>query len=256
MVSESSSQRLKGVRLLVTRPAHQSEEILTRLRTLGAQAVGFPTIEIFELTAGDSLIKRMDEYALAIFISGNAVHYGFMALARVGVPYTDLPPVVAIGRGTAKLLESKGVANVQCPEHPSSDSLLQMPVVKSLEPSKKVILFRGLGGKEVIAVGLRACELEVYYAEVYERCKPASATLSFADFAPDLILMTSRDGLQNLYDLTDSRFRAQLLKTPILLGSQSMLDLYEKLGFQQDAVIAKSPLDDDMVDAVLEWGKR
>ncbi len=245
------------LRVLTTRPAHQCAALLARLRTLGADAANFPTIEITDLACDNEMLKRVGEYDLAIFISANAVVHGLAALARVGVSPAGLPAVAAIGRSTAALLETEGVSRVTHPAQPSSASLLKTRAVQALAPASRVIVFRGRGGKEAIAAGLRARDCVVDYAQVYERRKPVSASLSFADAPPpDLILVTSRDGLQNLYDLTEAASRARLLQTRIVIGSESMLDLHRALGFQQDAVIAASPLDDDMAAAVVAQRKR
>ncbi len=239
---------LRGLRVLTTRPAHQSAGILAQLRALGADADNFPTIEIVSLAADDERLRRIGEYDLAIFISGNAVAYGLAALARVGAARTALPPAVAVGRGTAALLAAAGVAGAAYPAQPSSEALLEVPVVKALAPASKVIVFRGRGGKEVIAAGLRARGIAVDYAQVYARRKPL-ASLSLAE-PRDLILVTSRDGLRNLYELTEAASRARLLQTRIVLGSRSMLDLHRELRFERDPICAASPLDDDMTAAV------
>ena len=247
---------LRGVRILTTRPANQSSGILAKLRAHEAEVRNFPTIEIIGRTNADTLLADVAGYDLAIFISANAVEQGFAALKRVGIPHTSLPSVIAIGRGTARLLELQGVSDVTWPSEPSSASLLQMPAVRAFGLSAKVILFRGVGGKELIAGGLRARGIEVHYAEVYERRRPRALKLSFADFYPDVILVTSRDGLQNLYAMIENEARDSLLRVPALLGSRSMLDLHKKLGFRQRAEVAASPLDDDMAAAVLAWNRQ
>ena len=258
--SHEPAASLHGVRILTTRPANQSGGILRKLRARGAEVRNFPTIEIVERTDADALLAKIAGniagYDLAIFISANAVEYGFAALKRAKVAHTSLPPVVAIGRTTAGLLRLQGVADVTWPPEPSSASLLRMPAVRGLGPSSRALLFRGVGGKELIADGLRTRGIEVRYAEVYERRRPTALKLSFTDFCPDLILVTSRDGLRNLHAMVEDKARDRLLRTPVLLGSRSMLDLHEKLGFRQRAEVAASPLDDDMTAATLAWNRQ
>ena len=253
-----TDQPLRGIRVLTTRPAHQSAELLAGLRALGAEADNLPTIEIMRITANKAQLQRVAGYHLVIFISGNAVSYGLAALADVGLPHENLPPAVAIGRSTARQLEQAGVAEVAYPAQPNSEAVCEMPVVKALPRAGKVLVFRGRGGKEVLARSLRARDLTVDYVEVYERRKPLeSAANSFATAfsasAPDLILVTSRDSLQNLYRLTNAEQRRLLLHTQIVIGSPSMSDLHSELGFDKPPVIAASPLNDDMVRAAKEW---
>ena len=246
-----TARPLEGLRVLTTRPAHQSAALLARLRELGATADNFPTIEIVGIAIAADMLKRIGEYNLAIFISGNAVEYGLAALTKVGRAPTDLPGVVAVGRTTAALLESHGVSGVSFPAQPSSEALLKTPAVEALAPSSKVVIFRGRGGKEVIATGLRARGISVDYAQVYERRRPGSVQLSLVPPFPDLVVTTSRDGLQNLCGLTDAASREPLLRTTIVLGSRSMLGLHRELGFEKEPIVAASPLDDDVVKAIL-----
>ena len=253
-MAERATGPLRGLRILTTRPARQGAGILGRLRSLGATADNFPTIEIVERTGDDARLERIGEYELAIFISANAVVCGFAALARVGASCPDLPPTVAIGRSTAELLKARGVGDVSYPRQPNSEALLETSAVRALAPASRVIVFRGRGGREAIAAGLRGRGLTVDYAEVYERIKPR-ASLSFTE-PRDLVLVTSNDALSNLYELTETASRACLLRTQLILGSRSMLVLHRRLGFERAAVCAASPLDDDMVAAVKAWYRR
>ena len=253
-VAEQTTRPLHGLRVLATRPAHQSAGILTRLRAFGAAADNFPTIEIVNRTDDDARLGNIGEYDLAIFISGNAVAYGLAALKRAGASPADLPPVAAVGRGTAELLKSEKVEKVFYPPQPTSEALLEVPAVKALAPVSRVIVFRGRGGREVIAAGLRERGMTVDYVEVYERVKP-QASLTLAK-PYGLIFATSHDGLRNLHELTEAASRKCLLQTQIVLGSRSMLDLHRKLGFEHDPVCAVSPLDDDMIAAVMAWHRR
>ena len=255
-LADDAQKPLQGLRVLATRPAHQSAALLARLNALGAIADNFPTIEVIAVDPAGDVLERVGDYDLAIFISANAVVHGLAALARTGVALSGLPPVAAVGRTTAQLLEAEGVSGVAYPPTPSSEALLETSAVKALSAPGKVVIFRGRGGKEVLAVGLRTRGLAVDYAEVYERRKPAAVSLSFTDPLPDLILVTSRDGLQNLYEMTEEASRPRLLETPVVLGSRAMLALYRRLGFQRDAVVAQSPLDADVIAAVTAWRRR
>ena len=69
---------LQGRRILVTRPAAQAGRLAELISAQGGEPVLFPLLEIGP--AVDPLplqqaIARLDKYALAVFISPNAVDY-------------------------------------------------------------------------------------------------------------------------------------------------------------------------------------
>ena len=100
---------------------------------------------------------------------------------------------------------------------------------------------------------MRTRRITPYYAEVYRRLKPSGISLSLADTQPDLIMVTSTDSLQNLFALTITADRERLLNTPIIIGSKTMTQLYNALGFKQAPIVADSPLDNDMATAAQVW---
>src|ERR1700684_1576188 len=97
-----SSLPLSGRRVLVTRAAHQAGKLSESLRTLGAEAVEVPVLEICPPTSFDPLdqaMRQLDHYDWLILTSANTV----MALEnrarelgiRLAVP--SLLKVAAVG---------------------------------------------------------------------------------------------------------------------------------------------------------------
>ena len=241
--------------VLVTRPQHQAADLLTHLTNCHFKAMHFPVITIEDTHHSEqnlAVMEQINTFNLAIFISQNAVTYG-LRLLNTTQQLRHLPPVATIGRSTCALLEANGITVTACPSVPNSKALLDTPSVKNLPASSKVIIFRGIGGKETLAETLRARRITPYYAEVYRRLKPSGISLSLADTQPDLIMVTSADSLQNLFTLTITADRERLLNTPIIIGSKTMTQLYNALGFKQAPIVADSPLDNDMATAAQIW---
>ncbi len=86
-----SDHSLAGLRVLVTRARHQSAGLVTLIEQHGGTAIRFPVIEI--LPARDprtarAAMARLDDFALVIFVSPNAVEHGLAMLDTAHVAQT------------------------------------------------------------------------------------------------------------------------------------------------------------------------
>lgn len=103
------SKPLYGVRIMVTRPADQAQEMYRTLRELGAEVLAYPTITTAELDApeiwqrfrGISADRRW-----LVFTSENGVRYFFRQFARYAgdIRGLGLFKIAAVGYGTAEAL--------------------------------------------------------------------------------------------------------------------------------------------------------
>lgn len=197
---QASDQALAGKRILVTRPAEQAAKLAALISQAGGEAVVFPAIEIVEPTntqALAALVNTLHQFDFAIFISPTAVSRAFLHI-------TDWPPelhAAAIGSGSAKALRQAGIQQVIAPAQGNdSEALLALPEMQQVS-GKRILIFRGEDGRELLANTLRQRGAQVEYAECYRRAKPQ------ADIAPllqqhfDAVVVTSREGLQNLHDM-------------------------------------------------------
>ena len=123
------------------------------------------------------LIKAYD---WAIFLSVNAVQNGMPRLLKAGVP-PNLK-CAAIGTCTASELQSFGVIEVLTPlSHVQdgdeskirfdSESLLTVPEIINVA-GKKILIVRGVGGRDVLAETLKTRGAHVSFAECYQRINP------------------------------------------------------------------------------------
>lgn len=115
---------------------------------------------------------NLDLYDIAIFISRSAVRFGVPALQEYWPIYPAHLRWLTTGPGTARVLSDFGV-RAEYPEHHSSAGLLAMKILSEVS-GKRVIIFRGKGGRETLADELRKRLAEVDYLEVY--CRAQSLT--------------------------------------------------------------------------------
>ncbi len=103
------------MRVIVTRPRSQAGPLVARLEALGAEVVECPLIEI-ERTS-DAEIDGSG-YDWLVITSPN----GAEEIARRG---RNLPPVAAVGPGTAEALRARGIEPALVPAESSQDGLLR-----------------------------------------------------------------------------------------------------------------------------------
>jgi len=248
---------LDGIVVMVTRPAHQARPLCERIESRGGRVVCFPVLEIaaVEDTASlQGLVRRLSEFDLAVFVSANAVARGVpMVLAHGGWPPGT--QVAAVGERTAGELVRRGLSVDIRPEKGfDSESLLAVAALNNVV-GKRIVIFRGQGGRELLAETLRQRGATVDYAEVYRRVRPMATlggVLHTQPF-PHAIVITSGDGLHNLLDMADSGDRRRLLSTPLVVISHRIGDTARALGFTHPPIVARQASDEAIVEAIGDW---
>ncbi len=250
---------LKGIGVLVTRPAHQAERFCALIEAEGGRALRFPVLEILDpLDQGPllSLIDRLDEFDIAIFISANAVNKA-MNLIRAR---RDLPAhlrLAAIGKGSARELEHFGhPAEIYPKRKFDSEALLEMEEMRQVA-GKRIVIFRGEGGRELLADTLRERGAHVEYAEVYRRGRPhadvSELLRRWARGEIDVVTVTSNESLRNLFDMVGKLGQQWLRKTALVVVSERGAALARELGFEQPPIVAREAGDEVLVEAIRAW---
>lgn len=200
---------LKGMGIAVSRPVAQATKLNALIRENDGEAISFPLIDIVPLqdySVFDNTIKALETTDLAIFISSNAVQNG---MPRVLTQFGKLPTglkFAAIGPVTASELMQMGAQQVLIPKNRfDSESLLSLPEMQAMQ-DKKVMIFRGIGGREMLADTLQARGAKVTFAECYRRINPQTNCLLLARLWQNqqlhAIVVTSSEAMRNLLDMT------------------------------------------------------
>ena len=251
---------LEGLKILVTRPEHQAELLCKLIEDHGGTAIRFPVIEINKSDnqqAAEKLLNNISQYDIGIFISRNAVDW---TMKLLGDKHSALKGLClfAIGATTAEVLEKSLSRHVITNNGINSESLLEIDELSTDKISGKVIIiFRGEGGRELLATTLRERGAKVDYAEVYRRdCpehdKDVTSQLWVRD-TPDAVIVTSNNGLQNLFALLNDEQRSILLSKQLIVMGERMLDFSIGFGFANPPILAEENSDEGILKAIVKW---
>lgn len=204
-----ASEPLRGRGILVTRPRERAAGLARLIERSGGRAYLFPAIEIEDLPAPPAL-ARLHEFDLAIFISPTAVA---KSLPRVR-SWPRTLRAAAVGGGTRRELERRGMANVIAPRQGADSEALLKELEHEPLAGKSILVFRGEGGRELLGDTLRQRGAQVEYAACYRRTPPKAAA-SWKDDEIDAVTVSSSQGLANLFHALDPAFmRAKPLFVP------------------------------------------
>ena len=229
---------LAGKTIVVTRPRAQAGPLAAAIAAQGGQPLIFPLLEISPAADTQPLaaaVSRLADYSLAIFISPNAVDYAVPAILARGAWPVGLQPA-AVGQGTVKALAVYGINGCVVPsERFDSEALLALPEMAAERVAgRRVALFRGDGGRELLADTLRARGAEVDCVTCYHRSGPADgvAPLLAAWRAGrlDALTVSSSEGLRYLVELLDAEGRAWLQNTPVFVPHARIAENARALG--------------------------
>lgn len=248
---------LSGRHVVVTRPAGQAAHFATALSDAGAIPVLFPVLEIRELEDKSALLDaaiRLDSYDLAVFVSPNAIEKALaVILARRAWPAALR--VAAIGKSSERELERQGIRDVISPPlRFDSEALLDLPEMVDVA-GKRVIVFRGDGGRELLGDTLKARGATVDYLACYRRGKPdldpAPLLKLWEQGCLDAVTLTSSEGLRNFFDMIGRLGQAWLRKTPAFVPHARIAEQAATLGLAR--VIATGPGDDGLMDGLVQY---
>lgn len=257
-----SHRPLLGLGVLVTRPEGQADGFCRLIEEEGGTVHRFPVLSIAppaDETPLEALIDRLESFDLAIFISLNAVEWAMRAIDRRGA-LPDALKLAVIGPTTARALEQHGRSADLMPEPPyNSESLLALPEMRAIA-GKRVVIFRGEGGREHLANTLRERGATVEYAEAYRRVRPrhdpAPLLRAWRDGAIQVVTATSNEALLNLVEMVGEEGRRYLLETPLVVVSERNAALARELGFTFDPMVAQEAGDAAMAAAIAEGARR
>ena len=248
-----SDAALAGINVLVTRPRHQSGELLAAIAAAGGKAVEFPVIDIVPLPAeqvrGQAI--QLADPDIVIFISSNAVTHG-LVYAGLGEA-----KIAAIGSATRSAIVAAGYAVDIFPAGRADSEHLLLEAELLDVTGMTIRIVRGTEGRELLADTLRTRGAHVDYLSVYER-RPAEhdaqalAELdsAWASEGIHCAVVMSVDSLRKLVHAVPESCAGQLRKTPLVTPSERVIQTASELLPEAPVQLACGPACDEIMQAL------
>ncbi|MFC3908000.1 uroporphyrinogen-III synthase [Legionella dresdenensis] len=217
---------LTGLRVLNTRPFPQNKPLSRSITNAGGEVIECPALEIVANAFQPPEHGKAD---YAIFTSANAVTYAQASLKN----WPQHMQVIAIGQATANALQQYGITVTAIPTSADSENLLALPMLQHISQST-ILLFKGVGGRTLIADTLRQRGAHVIELAVYQRAMPRINQEQLAAWwhndAVDIILFTSHEVMLNIFKLFGEQAHAWLRHKPCLVFGDRLAKEANRLG--------------------------
>jgi len=252
-------QDLNGLSVLVTRPQQQAGALVAAIEAAGGRAQHCPVMAIAALDpkqqgslidANKHTVLAMDNYHHIIVISGNAARF---ALELIDDYWPQLPVGLqwhAIGSATGELLQSRGIIlSGSGGEAMNSESLLGQDSLQQLKQSK-ILIARGLGGREYLRQQLLTRGASVDYLECYRRqIETASAQPLQRRLANvEAICLNSAESLDFFSTLAGAELAAALA-LPVVVPSARVAD-HARINGHSRVIVAQNASNPAVVEAL------
>ncbi len=196
------AQPLFGKRVLVTRPAHQTDDVALRLYEVGAEPILAPTIAIGppdDPRAAAAAVARVREYAWLVFTSRNGVDAFFDTLRELGRDDPTLSSdaralggvrVAAIGPKTAEALSAHGIRADLIPAVYVGEAVAESVLART-SPGDRILLYRARDARESLPELLRAAGRTVDDVAAYATRFVDDPELAGKTASADIVTFTS-----------------------------------------------------------------
>lgn len=250
----TGTQTLSGRRIVVTRPAEQAGKLAGKIEARGGIAVRFPVLAIFDADDARPLqaaAESIDEFDYAVFVSPNAAQKALDAITARR-PWPERVVAAAMGETSARAIARFGVARIVTPEGGRFDSeaLLERAEFQADRlHGRRVAIFRGDSGRELLGETLEARGAQVTRIPCYRRGRPDIDAAPLRDLlargAIDALTVTSSEGLRNLVAMVGAAAEDALKAVPLFVSHQRIAGEARQMGFAEAIVTA--PGDDGLL---------
>lgn len=256
-----TNELLTGKTVIVTRPLAQAQNMCESLERYQATVVHFPVISITaakNIEPAKTILQQLTTYNMIIFISANAVHFTMKLAQELGLNFND-KRLAAVGPATKATIENFGFSVSIVPQAGfTSEALLAHKHLQQVA-GQKILIIRGIGGRERLGQELQSRGAKIDYAEVYQRQLPTRRNTLDLSKLPNkntAILIYSAESVQNLWSLCSIDEQQWLTNVALIAGSERIAKAASSVGFAKNPIIAENPSDDAMLNALIGWAKK
>ncbi len=224
---------------LNTRPTDRAQPLTLALEQAGWHVDELPLLELIPLP-----VTEQDQNALRqlvvqpprviVVVSPTAARLGLQALEFLKVNVAALPiRWLAVGHGTSQVLKAVGIS-ADVPELETSEGLIASSALSDLVVDELVMVWRGIGGRELVQESLLARGVRLQVLNLYQRQLPASTKALWANYCsttsksvkkydkhqPDVVLLSSGESWRYWRELAGE----QALTPWLLVLGQRLMD--------------------------------
>jgi uroporphyrinogen III methyltransferase/synthase len=196
---------LRGQQIVVTRAAHQAEELAGPLRELGAEPILLPLIGIAPPDDKTPLLEaaaHADAYDWIVFTSANAITAFVAELPDTGEWFR--PRIATIGPATREVAEEYGFRVELTPEKYIAESLAEAFRPHPLD-GKRILIPTAAVTRDIVPAELRKRGAEVDVVPAYQNVIPHEAPQRahqiFQSPLPDWVTFASSSAAEHLVAL-------------------------------------------------------
>ncbi len=207
---------LMGVRVMVTRPADQAQDMYDRLRALGAEVLAYPTIateEFLDRPAWQALRDLSSGERWLVFTSENGVRYfmrqyfGMLGDMRGLAGYK----IAVVGSGTAAALGRYHLKADFVPTRATTAALAEQLTGSKAWQDTTVVRVRGDLSVDNVDRSLTRAGASLIQVTVYRTVMPtwpAEFKEKLLEYPPDMITFTSGTSVEGLFrNLTEGEIK-------------------------------------------------
>ena len=266
--------------IIVTRPAGQARQLIEVLsRAIEASGVGKRSLpEILSLPLltivpksdehlADHIASSLSNADLAIFVSPNAIESVMRLLERDWQDFSKkIIPIGVMGGSSHQALKNHGIGSEDNPtpiiipkNNEDWDSEGLWKELQSLQwdwQNKKVVIFKGEGGRDWLADTLKKAGATVEAISSYARVpldldNPSWQLVREMDLSKSLWLLTSSEAVRYLGEVMKDQFTQNLNSASALCPHHNIADAAELIGFGE--VFTSEPGDEALIKSTLAW---
>ena len=266
--------------IVVTRPSGQARQLIEVLtRAIEASGVGKRSLpEILSLPLltivpksdehlADHIATVLSDADLAIFVSPNAIESVMRLLERDWQDFSKkIIPIGVMGGSSHLALKNHGIGLEENPtpiiipknnENWDSEGLWwELGSLQWNWQNKKVVIFKGEGGRDWLADTLTKAGATVEAISTYSRVpldldNPAWHLVREMDLSKSLWLLTSSEAVRYLGEVMKDQFTQNLNSASALCPHHNIADAAELIGFGE--VFTSEPGDEALIKSTLAW---
>ncbi|MBK4775826.1 uroporphyrinogen-III synthase [Candidatus Pantoea edessiphila] len=237
------------MKILITRPEPDSQELILHLRQLGKQAWSLPLIEFFpgsDLCCLPYYITNL-LYAtdLVFILSKQAVYFADYTLKKANIPWPDYLNYYAIGYTTALAFKKASNLNINYPKNKeNSEELIILTKLYEIK-NKRAIICGGNSSRELLKKTLLDLDIKVCFIECYKSVrKKYDGEIEgkrLRKLGINTLVVTSGDMLEQIFYLFPKNDREEwLLKCKLLVVSERLFKIARRLGWKDIHITEKA----------------